>query len=29
VNLLARIAARVLPGLFGYQVMLTGRPVRR
>jgi 2-polyprenyl-3-methyl-5-hydroxy-6-metoxy-1,4-benzoquinol methylase len=28
-NLLARIAARILPGLFGYQVMLTGRPVRR
>jgi hypothetical protein len=29
VNLLARTAASVLPGLFGYQVVLTGRPVRR
>jgi len=28
-NLLARVAARILPGLFGYQVMLTGRPMRR
>lgn len=27
VNLLARLAARLLPGLFGYQVVLTGRPV--
>jgi glycosyltransferase involved in cell wall biosynthesis len=29
VNLLARMAARMLPGLFGYQVVLTGRPAGR
>ena len=29
VNLAARVAARLAPGLFGYQIVLTGRPARR